>query len=95
MDGNLHAGPTLIRNDPNIQNQNGKLFCDFLSRNSQLIVANSLDVCEGMITRKRQFENKIEEAILDFFIINEKMRPFLTKMKVDENKEYSLINLAQ
>ena len=26
MDGNLHGGPELIKNDPNQQNQNGKLF---------------------------------------------------------------------
>ena len=43
MDGNLHAGPELIKGDPNNQNQNGKLFCEFLARNPQLIVVNSLN----------------------------------------------------
>ena len=95
MDGNLHAGTKLIRNDPNEQNTNGFLFCEFLERNPHLIVVNTLDLCEGLITRKRVLENRTEEAILDFFIVNEKMRRFLRKMKIDEDKEFNLLNLAQ
>ena len=34
MDGNLHAGSKLIVNDPNKQNRNGLLFCEFLERNN-------------------------------------------------------------
>ena len=95
MDGNLHAGSQLIKGDPNKQNQNGRLFCEFLERNDNLCVVNALDLCEGVITRKRKVENKTEEEILDFFIINDKMRPFIKKMQVDEDKEFTLINLAQ
>ena len=53
MDGNLHAGSNILKNDPNIQNQNGKLFGQFLDRNPNLIVVNTLEICEGIITRKR------------------------------------------
>ena len=95
MDGNLHAGLNLIKEDPNKQNQNGKLFVEFLERNPHLTVVNTLDVCEGVITRRRELENRIEEAVLDFYIINEKMRPFIRKMKIDEDKEFGLVNLAQ
>ena len=95
MDGNLHAGPDIIPNDPNIQNQNGKLFSDFLEGNPTLIAVNALDICEGIITRKRELENRIEKAVLDFYLINDKMRPFTNKMKIDEDKIFSLINLAQ
>ena len=95
MDGNLHAGSDLIKGDPNHQNKNGKLFCGLLDRNPQLIVVNSLDVCEGIITRKRDIENRTEEAVLDFVVINEKMKPFLRKMKIDEDRNMTLINLAQ
>ena len=66
MDGNLHAGPEIIKNDPNKQNRNGKLFVEFLERNSQLIVVNSLDICEGVITRRRELDDRTEEAVLDF-----------------------------
>ena len=95
MDGNLHAGPTLLPDDPNPQNKNGKIFMDFLERNPSLIVVNSLEICEGMITRKRVVQTKTEEAVLDFFIVNEKMRPFLGKMMIDEGRKYSLSNFAQ
>ena len=71
------------------------MFAEFLERNRNLIVANSLDTCEGLITRKRELKNKTEEAVLDFMIINEKLRPFVRKITIDENKEYKLINLAQ
>ena len=67
MDGNLHAGPEFIKNDPNPQNQNGKLFMQFLEINPFLFVANKLDICEGLITRQREVLNRTEKAILDFF----------------------------
>ena len=31
MDGNLHAGKELVKNDPNKQNRTGYLFSEFLS----------------------------------------------------------------
>ena len=95
MDGNLHAGEKLIKNDPNPQNQNGKLFFEVLQRNSGLVVVNSESICEGLITRKRQVESKTEKEVLDFFIVNEKLEPFLKRMVVDEQKEYGLQNFAQ
>ena len=95
MDGNLHAGPNLIKHDPNKQNQNGKIFLEFLERNPQLTVVNTLNVCEGLITRSRKVEEKNEKAVLDFFVVNEKILPFIKRMIVDENKNFGLIILAQ
>ena len=95
MDGNLHAGASLIKNDPNIQNRNGKMFMDFLSRNETLVVLNTLDKCTGLITRRRQVESRTEESVLDFCIINEKMQPFFKEMIIDEERNFCLTNLAQ
>ena len=53
MDGNVHVGSNVIPNDPNEQNRNGALFEEFLSRYKQLFVVNSLDICDGVITRQR------------------------------------------
>ena len=78
----MHAGSEVLKNDPSIQNNNGKLLENFLYRNNGLIVANNLDVCEGSITRQRILENRTEKAILDLFIINEKMKPFLTSIVI-------------
>ena len=49
FDGNLWAGEKIIPKDPRIQNKNGKLFEQFLVRNSHLTVVNSLEICEGLI----------------------------------------------
>ena len=95
MDGNLHAGEKLVMGDPNPQNQNGRIFMEFLQRNPDLVVVNSESICEGIITRQRQVQTKTEKAVLDFFIVNDKLAPFLKKMIVDEEKEYALNNFAQ
>ena len=87
MDANVHGGPKLIKNDPNVQNSNGKLFEQFLDRNPYLTVANNMNICEGVITRIRNLKNdKTEKAILDFLIINEKLELFLEKMLIDEDR---------
>ena len=94
MDGNLHAGG-LVENDPNPQNVNGKMFMQFLQRNGSLAVVNSMNICEGVITRQRQLESRLEEAVLDFYIVNDKLTPFIKRMVVDEKREYCLSNFAQ
>ena len=95
MDGNLHAGPDFIKDDPNQQNQNGKLFLQFLERNPFLFVANKLDICKGLITRQREVLGKTEKAVLDFFLMNEIMRPFLSNIIIDEERNFCLSNFAQ
>ena len=54
MDGNLWAGPDLIPNDPNHSNKNGKLLKKFLEEHENLTVVNSLNLCQGLITRLRK-----------------------------------------
>ena len=51
MDSNAHLGNEVIEGDPNDQNSNGKLFCEFLDRMPHLTIVNTLPVCEGLITR--------------------------------------------
>ena len=53
MDANVWAGPELIPGDPNTQNSNGRMFEEFLLRNPKLTLVNSLQLCEGLITRIR------------------------------------------
>lgn len=80
MDGNLWAGKEIIKEDPNDCNNNGKHFKQFLAKHSDLTVVNSLEICEGKITRRRITKKKKEEAILDFFIVCKKIAAFLHKM---------------
>ena len=56
-DFNSWLGCGVIPGDPNNQNENGKLFHNFLKRHPQLIVVNSLSLCQGLITRKRDLVN--------------------------------------
>ena len=95
FDGNLWAGSKIIPGDPRPQNNNGKLFEQFLQQNPHLTVVNSLPLCEGIITRRRQKNGILEESVLDFFIICDKVLPYVTKMEIDEDKKYILTNYEQ
>ena len=66
-----------------------------MNRNNSLIVLNTLESCRGLITRQRKLENRTERAVLDFLLINEKLRPFFKELIIDEDKEFGLYNLAQ
>jgi hypothetical protein len=91
-DANIWAGDKLIPGDPNSQNNNGKLFENFLSRNPHLVCVNSLDLCKGLITRVRKIQKGEEKAVLDFFIICDKILPFLKRMIIDEDRLHVLTN---
>ena len=95
MDGNLWAGKEIIPNDPRPQNKNGQLFEQFLKRNSHLSVVNGLDLCEGLITRRRSREGKIEKSVLDFFIVCNLVLPHVTRMVIDEDRRHVLTNYEQ
>ena len=71
-------------------NNNGKMFKEFLEKFPHLTVVNSLDICEGVITRSRDTIKKNERAVLDFFIVCDKMKQFIKKMIIDEQKMYAL-----
>ena len=92
MDSNCHAGSTLICNDPNPQNDNGRFLQSFMERNPSLRIVNSLDICEGLITRQRMTNNREEKSILDLFIVCEKALAYVNNMKVDERGELRLTN---
>ena len=90
MDGNLWAGNNIINGDPNQQNQNGKLFQEFLNLNPHLTVINALPICKGKITRKRHIIKDMKESILDFFLVCDQILPLVSKMIIDEKGEIAL-----
>ena len=67
FDGNLWAGSEIIPGDVRPQNKNGRLFQQFLERNKNLTVVNSLPLCQESITRSRKNKDQIEQRVLDFF----------------------------
>ena len=95
FDGNLWAGEDLVLGDPRPQNRNGKLLQEFLKINPHLTIVNSLPLCKGLITRSRLCDGKQELSVLDFFIVCSSLLPFVTKMVVDEAKDFILTNYKQ
>ena len=91
-DSNAWLGSNIIPGDPRPQNKNGKLFAKFLNDNPHLTLINSLPVCEGKITRSRMCEDKLEESILDVYVVCQLVLPYVTKMIVDVDKKYILTN---
>ena len=55
-------------------------------------IINSLQLCEGTITRMRKTTRGLEESVLDVFITCDKILPYVVKMKVDEKRESALTN---
>ena len=94
MDGNLWGGPQLVRNDPNPMNNNGKLFKDILDNNTHLTIGNNLDVCKGSLTRIRKTVVRTEKSILDFFLVCDKLRGFVTEVIIDEENMFTLSNYS-
>ena len=94
MDSNAHLGKDIIEKDPNEQNLNGKLFCDFLERLPHLTIINSLELCEGSITRMRKTINGVERSILDVFVTCHRILPYVKSMRIDEKREHSLTNYS-
>ena len=94
FDGNLWAGEQIIPGDPKKQNRNGKLFQQYLEQHPNLTVVNSLEICEGLITRSRNKNGKLEESVIDFFVVCNRVLPFVQKMVIDERKDFILTNYA-
>ena len=92
FDGNLWAGDQIIPGDPKKQNKNGKYFQQFLKEHKNLTVVNSLEICEGLITRARMKNGNLEESVLDFFVVCSKVLPYVKKMVIDDRKEFILTN---
>ena len=63
---------------------NGQLLFEVINRNN-MIVCNSLESCDGTITRRRSTVNGLEESVIDYFIICQELHTYFKSMKIDEN----------
>ena len=55
----------------------------------------ALQLCEGLITRRSFREGKLEESVLDFFVVCNLVLPHVTRMVIDEENKYVLTNYKQ
>ena len=96
LDANAWLGPSIIPNDPHTQNKNGELFYNFLERNDKkLAVLNSQEISKGLITRSRKVKDKVEESVIDFVVVCDKVLTFVEKFVVDEDKVHVLSNYSK
>ena len=93
MDANAKLGREIIKNDPHDISENGKLLLDILERQN-LTVVNSLDVCDGTITRERKTKSRIEKSVIDYVIVCSKIREFVKSMNIDEDRFHVLTKYA-
>ena len=88
------AGSKIVKGDPNEQSRNGKLLQEVIEENN-LVVVNGSDICDGIITRQRDTVGRSEKSVIDFFIVCQNFFQLIKKMKVDEQKKYSLFSYSK
>ena len=95
IDVNAHLGTEIIKGDPNPRNRNGIIMAEFLERNPVVTVINSSELCNGLITRRRETIIGVQESVIDFFVVNERMKSHIHEMRVDEEEKFILTNFTQ
>ena len=93
IDSNAKVGSERIKDDPNLTSKYGKVLIDIVERQS-LTIANSLNRCEGKITREQKTSRKLERSIIDYIIVCEKMACQIKKMKIDDERVHVLTKFA-
>ena len=88
MDANAHAGASVLKHYMLPQNNNGKRLCSFLKQHPSISVVNAMSLCEGTVTRIRETVKSVEKSSIDFYFVNDILKPFITKMKIDSKKEF-------
>ena len=95
FDANSWLGQSYLQNDPHLQNENGKLFANFLRNNKQLTLLNGQKFCNGSSTQSRMVNGTMENSIIDFIVVCDKILPFVQLMFIDEKRIHSLGNFCQ
>jgi hypothetical protein len=87
MDSKSKLGSEIIPEDPHKQSLNGKVLAGIINRHG-LIVANGLNAkCSGLITRRRETKNSVEESVIDHVMITEDLETDLESIRVDEERQ--------
>ena len=70
MDANSKLGPEIVKGDPHLQSQNGKILANIISRHALVVLNGADDKCDGIITRRRVTKDTVEESVIDFVLIS-------------------------
>ena len=93
LQGDLNSwlGPDILPGDIRKQNKNGKFFAQFVE-NNKLVIVNSLPICKGIITRSRLRQGELVQSTIDFYVVCQRVLPFISEMIIDNDKKYRLTN---
>ena len=94
LDANSKLGPNYIPGDPHEITPNGKLLAQIVERQN-LMVVNGSSKCRGVITRRRQAKDKVEESVIDLVIISNDLDDDLESLEIDENREHVLTRIKK
>ena len=94
IDANSKLGCDIIPGDNHAQSENGKILAGMIVRHG-LVLGNSMDVCKGLITRKRTTKTAIEESIIDFVILSDDLRNEIESIIIDDEREHVLTRITK
>ena len=94
LDANSKLGKDLIPGDLHTQSENGKLLAGIITRHS-LVIGNSMDVCKGLVTRKRMTKSTTEKSIIDFVILSEDLRKDVDCILIDDERKHVLTRITK
>lgn len=94
MDANSKLGRNYIPNDPHNQSQNGKILANIIKKHN-LIVVNGLPLCQGVITRRRETIDGIEESAINFVLMSSDLLNYIDSMIIDEDRKHVLTKIME
>ena len=89
MDANAKIGKDQLEGDPHNTSNNGKLLLEMAERQN-MIIANRLNKCNGVITRERIANGKQEMSVIDYIMICEGLEEYLEEMTIDDKRVFAL-----
>ena len=95
LQGDLNSwlGSDLLPGDKKPKNNNGRLFESFLEDN-KLTCVNSLPITKGLVTRTRKYLGQLKQSTIDFYVVCERVLPYILSMKIVDSRHHTLTNYS-
>ena len=94
LDANSKLGYDIIPGDKHCQSENGKLLSGIIARHG-LVLGNNMEVCKGLVTRKRITKKSVEESIIDFVILSEDLKKEVESIIIDDERNHVLTRISK
>ena len=87
-------GPKHISGDPHVMSPNGALLAGIIERHN-LILGNGSTKCTGIITRRRETKQRVEQSVIDHVMFSDDLKEHFTSMHIDENRRHVLTKIRK